>query len=48
MYAYVAIAFAGGLGGAYFGAIKFKQTILKNILAMVLMLASYKLLFTHA
>jgi uncharacterized protein len=48
MYAYVAIAFVGGLGGAYFGAIKFKQDILKNILAMVLILASYKLLFTHA
>jgi uncharacterized membrane protein YfcA len=45
---YVAIAFAGGLFGAYFGAIRFKQSILKNILAMVLLLAVYKLLFTHA
>jgi hypothetical protein len=48
MYAYVAIAFAGGLAGAWFGALKFKQNILKNILATVLMLAAYKLLFTHA
>lgn len=45
---YVAIAFTGGLLGAYFGALKFKQTILKNILAVVLLLAAYKLLFTHA
>ncbi|HKG68469.1 MAG TPA: sulfite exporter TauE/SafE family protein, partial [Segetibacter sp.] len=45
---YVVIAFAGGLCGAYFGALRFKQTILKNILATVLLLAVYKLLFTHA
>lgn len=48
MYAYVAIAFAGGLAGAYFGAMKFGQNILKYLLAIVLMLAAYKLLFTHA
>ena len=48
MYGYVVVAFIGGLGGAYFGALKFPQTILKNILALVLTLASYKLLFTHA
>jgi uncharacterized membrane protein YfcA len=48
MYAYVAIAFAGGLCGAYFGALKFKQVILKNILAAVLAVAAYKLIFTHA
>lgn len=48
MYWYVIIAFAGGLGGAYLGALRFKQTILKNILASVLMVAAYKLLFTHA
>lgn len=48
MFWYVIIAFAGGLGGAYFGALRFKQTILKNILASVLLLAAYKLLFTHA
>ena len=45
---YVAIAFTGGLLGAYFGALRFKQTILKNVLALVLLLAVYKLLFTHA
>ncbi|MBC7888689.1 MAG: sulfite exporter TauE/SafE family protein [Ferruginibacter sp.] len=45
---YVAIAFAGGLFGAYFGALRFKQTILKNVLAVVLLLAAFKLLFTHA
>lgn len=48
MYAYVVIAFTGGLCGAYFGALKFRQTILKNVLATVLLLAVYKLLFTNA
>ena len=48
MYAYVVIAFIGGLCGAYFGALKFRQTILKNVLATVLLLAVYKLLFTSA
>ncbi len=48
MYAYVAVAFIGGLCGAYFGALKFKQVILKNMLAVVLIVAAYKLLFTGA
>ncbi len=48
MYIYVAIAFIGGLAGAYFGSLKFSQDWLKKILAMVLLLASYKLLFTSA
>jgi uncharacterized membrane protein YfcA len=48
MYTYVVIAFIGGLCGAYFGALKFKQAILKNVLATVLLLAVYKLLFTTA
>jgi uncharacterized membrane protein YfcA len=48
MILYVAIAFGGGLLGAYFGALKFKQGILKNVLAVVLLLAAYKLLFTKA
>lgn len=48
MFSYVVIAFAGGLLGAYFGALKFNQKILKNVLAGVLALAAYKLLFTHA
>lgn len=45
MLLYVSIAFVGGLGGAYFGAMKFNQSVLKVILACVLMLASYKLIF---
>lgn len=48
MIAYVFVAFVGGLCGAYFGALKFPQTILKNVLACVLALAAYKLLFTYA
>jgi uncharacterized membrane protein YfcA len=48
MYAYVAVAFAGGLCGAYFGSLKFKQNILQYLLALVLIIASYKLLFTSA
>lgn len=48
MYGYVAIAFTGGFCGAFFGALKFKHTVLKYMLAVVLMLAAYKLLFTNA
>jgi uncharacterized protein len=48
MYAYVAVAFVGGIFGAYFGSLKFKQTILKYLLALVLIMAAYKLLFTTA
>lgn len=48
MYSYVLIAFAGGLCGAYFGALRFRQSILKNVLATVLLVAVYKLLFTTA
>jgi uncharacterized membrane protein YfcA len=48
MYSYVAIAFTGGLLGAYFGSLKFSQNILKYVLAVVLTLAAYKLIFTHA
>jgi uncharacterized membrane protein YfcA len=46
MYAYVAVAFAGGICGSYFGSMKFNQTLLKYLLAVVLMLATYKLLFS--
>jgi uncharacterized protein len=46
MYIYVGVAFIGGLAGAYFGALKFKQSILKNILASALLVASIKLIFT--
>lgn len=48
MIAYVGVAFAGGFCGAYFGAMKFNQDVLKMLLAAVLALASYKLIFTSA
>jgi uncharacterized protein len=48
MYWYVVIAFAGGLCGAYFGALRFRQYVLKNLLAVVLLVAAWKLLFTNA
>ena len=48
MFVYVMVAFAGGIIGAYFGALKFRQNILKNVLACVLAVAAYKLLFTFA
>lgn len=48
MYAYVVIAFVGGICGAYFGSLKFKSNILQYMLAIVLIIASYKLLFTQA
>lgn len=48
MLAYVVTAFSGGLLGAYLGALKFRQDILKYILAIVLAMAAYKLLFTGA
>lgn len=46
MYLYVAVAFAGGLLGAYAGARKFRLSALQYILAAVLLIAAYKLLFT--
>jgi uncharacterized membrane protein YfcA len=48
MYAYVAVAFVGGICGAYFGSLRFRQSILKYMLAIVLIVAAYKLLFTAA
>lgn len=48
MYLYVVVAFAGGLGGAYFGAQRFQPRGLKHALGVVLLFASYKLLFTLA
>ncbi len=45
---YIIIAFAGGMLGAYLGARKFNQDVLKYVLATVLVMASYKLLFTTA
>ena len=46
MAAYVAVAFAGGLGGAWLGSKRFNQELLRILLAIVLMLAAWKLLFT--
>jgi len=48
MFLYVVIAFTGGMIGAYFGAHRFKQTVLKNVLAIVLLMAAYKLILPHA
>lgn len=48
MYIYVAIAFAGGILGAYFGALRFRHIVLQYLLSAVLMVAAYKLLFTAA
>ncbi|RZJ69021.1 MAG: sulfite exporter TauE/SafE family protein [Flavobacterium sp.] len=45
---YVAVAFTGGLLGAYLGSLKLNQNILKYTLATVLLVASYKLLLTTA
>ncbi len=46
MISYVGVAFVGGLCGAYFGAMKFNQAVLRILLAFVLAFASYKLIFT--
>lgn len=43
-YPMIAVAVAGGLAGAYFGALKFGGLVLKRILAVVLLIASIKLL----
>ncbi|MCS4226285.1 sulfite exporter TauE/SafE family protein [Sphingobacterium sp. BIGb0165] len=48
MWAYVAVAFIGGLLGAYLGSKKLNQDVLKYVLATVLLVAAYKLLFTTA
>ena len=42
----IVVAFAGGLLGSYFGAMKAGNFFLKTLLAFVLLLASVKLLFT--
>ncbi len=46
MFSFVAIAFGGGLIGAWFGSLKFNQKILKYTLAVVLLMASVKLIIT--
>jgi len=46
MFSFVGVAFAGGSFGAWFGARRFNQNILKYLLAVVLLMASIKLLLT--
>lgn len=46
MLIFVAIAFLGGLIGAWLGSLKFNQQILKNTLAVVLLMASIKLIIS--
>jgi len=46
MFSFVAIAFVGGLLGAWLGSLKFNQQILKYTLAVVLLMASVKLILT--
>jgi uncharacterized protein len=48
MYSMVAVAFAGGLLGSYFGSLKLRNVALKNLLAVVLIVAAWKLLFSTA
>lgn len=48
MIAFVILAFVGGFLGAWLGAKKFNHAVLKYTLSAVLLLASYKLLFTTA
>ncbi len=43
---YIIIVLVGGVSGAYFGALRFRQIALRYILSVVLMLAAYKLLFS--
>ena len=48
MWAYIGVAFGGGLLGSYLGSKKLNQDALKYVLACVLVVAAYKLLFTTA
>jgi uncharacterized membrane protein YfcA len=48
MYLYVLVAFSGGLLGAYFGALRFRHSAIQYLLALVLIMAAYKLIFTSA
>ena len=48
MYVYAGVAFVGGICGAWLGSLKLRQDILKYILAVVLLVAACKLLFTQA
>jgi uncharacterized membrane protein YfcA len=46
MLTYVVIALAGGLLGSWLGALRFRQSVLRNVLALVLLVAAIKLLTT--
>jgi uncharacterized membrane protein YfcA len=48
MISFVAVAFAGGMFGAWMGALRFGQIVLKQALALVLLVAAVKLLFANA
>lgn len=48
IFLWIGISLAGGFTGAYFGSKKFKNDVLRKILATVLLFASVKLIFTHA
>jgi uncharacterized membrane protein YfcA len=48
MYWYVGIALIGGIFGAYYGALRFQQSVLKYILAGVLLIAALKLLLVNS
>ena len=45
---FVGIAFGGGIIGSYMGSMKFNAAVLKYLLSLTLLMASYKLLFTAA
>lgn len=46
VYLWLIIAITGGLLGAYFGSRKWDNTVLKRVLAIVLCIASFKLIFS--
>jgi uncharacterized protein len=46
MFIWVSIVVAGGFAGAYVGAVKWNKKILERVLAFVLVIAVYKLIFT--
>ena len=46
MLSFVVVAFVGGLAGAWLGSLKFNQQVLKYTLAVVLFMASVKLILT--
>ncbi len=45
---FVGVAFLGGIIGSYLGSMKFNASVLKYLLSLTLLMASFKLLFTAA